>query len=427
MNNRLRKILTCISATAIVFTSVVTNDALFGPHANAARTNGTAPYMNQWAVSGPFTNPVPDQSQQAIIPVIGETFADPNSTETSTWQYFDDRIFNRNYDDYNDLMGYFDVKQGQDTLNKWVMAATYVYSPTAQTVQWQVAGSGVYKLFANDILSGQQTQIPVRLNKTGTRYTVNLKQGWNELFIEIQHKNPNANRNFLGFYARLSDNDGNQISGLTYSVTGPNVTNNQLNIVTQGLAIDKKAFDARNANVPANDYPSNTLPYAYDENPYVWMVGKIDGNLNTSSDAPQASPFAFQAAGGNPGYTWEIADGQLPPGLTLAEGGHIEGMVSDGAHGTSQKDYTFTVKATDAQGSTATKQFTITVKENPVDWFIQGKMAALSHVTCTYPNLYDPNFNYDEWAQTAKEMGMTMLRQSPYKTPFTTGRHPTQT
>ena len=274
--NRLRKILSIVSATAIVFTSIVTNDVLFGPYANAARTNGTAPYINQWAVSGPFTNPVSDQSQQAlgnIVPVIGETFADPNSTETFTWQYFDDRIFNRNYDDYNDLMGYFDVKQRQDTLNKWVVAATYVYSPTVQTVQWQVAGSGVYKLFANDILSGQQAQIPVRLDKTGTRYTVNLKQGWNKLLIEIQHKNPSTSRNFFGFYARLSNKDGNEISGLTYSVTGPNVTKNQLNIVTQGLAIDKKAFDARNANVPANDYPSNTLPYAYDENPYVCMDG----------------------------------------------------------------------------------------------------------------------------------------------------------
>src|SRR4029453_11481211 len=146
----------------------------------------------------------------------------------------------------------------------------------------------------------------------------------NKLFIEIQHKNPGSNKNFLGFYTRLSDNNGNEIPGLTYSVTGQNVTNNQLEIVTQGFAIDKKGFDDRNANVPANDYPSNTLPYGYDENPYVWMVGKIDGNLNTSSIAPQASPFAFQAAGGNPVYTWKIADGQLPPGLTLAEGGQIE-------------------------------------------------------------------------------------------------------
>ncbi|WP_246293904.1 discoidin domain-containing protein [Paenibacillus planticolens] len=372
----------------------------------AAQTNGTAPYMNQWAVSGPFTN---EQSLGNIVPVIGNSFTDPNSTETSTWQYFDDRIFNRNYDDYNDLMGYFDVKQGQNTLNKWVVAGTYVYSPTAQTVQWQVGGSGVYKLFANDILSGQQTQIPDRLNKNGTGYTVNLKQGWNKLLIEIQHQNPGANKNFLGFYTRLCDSKGNAIPGLTYSVWGPNVTNNQLNIVTQGLAIDKQAFDARNANVPANDYPSNTLPYAYDENPYVWMVPKIDNQLNTDSSAAQASPFTFQAAGGDPSYIWEIAAGQLPPGLTLASDGHIDGIVADGAQGTSQKDYAFTVKVTDAQGATATHPYTITVKENPVDWFIEGKMSALSHTTGTYPNLYDPNYNYDAWAQAAKELGMTML------------------
>ncbi|MCJ8014215.1 discoidin domain-containing protein [Paenibacillus sp. KQZ6P-2] len=404
--NRFRKVLSIVTATAIVAANFVASDAYFGPHAYAARTNGTAPYINQWAVSGPFTN---EQPLGNIVPVIGESFADPNSTETSTWQYFDDRIFNRNYDDYNDLMGYFDVKQGQNTTDKWVVAATYVYSPRAQTVQWQVGGSGVYKLFVGDTLSGQQTQVASRVSKSGTKYPITLNQGWNKLLIEIQHKNPSTNKNFLGFYTRLSDNNGNEISGLTYSVTGPNVTNNQLEIVTQGLAIDKDAFDARNANVPANDYPSNTLPYAYDENPYVWMVGKIDGKENTSSNASQASPFTFQAAGGNPGYTWEIVDGALPPGLTLASDGHIEGTVADGAHGRSQKDYTFTVKVTDAQGSTATQQYTITVKENPVDWFILGKMSALSHTTGTMPNLYDPNFNYDVWAQTAKEMGMTML------------------
>ncbi|MFD0616161.1 carbohydrate-binding protein [Paenibacillus sp. GCM10027629] len=402
MRKKIKQVFTFLLVSAIVVPSL----SLHTKTAEAARTNGTAPYINQWSVSGPFTQ---EQPLENVVPVIGESFADPSSSETSTWQYFDDRIFNRNYDDYNDLMGYFDVKQGQDTTDKWVVAATYVYSPKAQTVQWQVGGSGVYKLFTNDTLSGQQTQAASRVSKSGTKYPITLKQGWNKLLIEIQHKNPGTNRNFLGFYTRLSDNNGNEISGLTYSVTGPNVTNNQLKIVTKGLAIDKNAFDARNANVPANDYPSNTLPYAYDENPYVWMDGKIDGKENTSSIAPQASPFTFQAAGGDPGYTWGIVDGALPPGLTLASDGHMEGTVADGAHGTSQKDYTFTVKVTDAQGVTATQPYTITVKQNPVDWFIQGKMSALSHTTGTMPNLYDPNYNYDEWAQTAKEMGMTML------------------
>src|SRR5690349_15251787 len=115
---RLSKALSVVTATAIV----AANFATVGNHADAEQTSGTAPYINQWAVSGPFTNPVVDNNN--VVPVIGQSFADPNSTETSTWKYFDDRIFNSNYDDYNDLMGYFDVKQGENTTNKWVVAST---------------------------------------------------------------------------------------------------------------------------------------------------------------------------------------------------------------------------------------------------------------------------------------------------------------
>lgn len=407
--SRLRKIRSRAVAAAVVLALTAAGSVLDEPRAHAAQTGGTAPYLNQWMVSGPYTDPVVERSPGPVVPTSGASLDDPNSRETSTWQYFDDRVFNRNYDDYNDLMGYFDVKQGRSTTDKWVVAASYVHSPVAQTVQWQVGGSGLYRLFANDAPVGRQDRVVDRVSKAGTRYPIQLKQGWNKLIIEIQHKNPSTRKNFLGFYARICDGAGDTVPGLTYSVTGPNVAGDRLTIATDGLSIDRRAFEARNADVPANDYPSNMLPYAYDENPYVRMVAEIDGKRNTSSIAPQAAPFTFQAAGGSPGYSWTVADGQLPPGLTLAPDGHIDGTVSDGAHGAAQKDYTFTVKATDVEGATATKQFTITVKRNPVDWFIEGKMAALSHTTGTMPNLYDPNFNYDEWAQTAKEMGMTML------------------
>ncbi|MFG1819376.1 discoidin domain-containing protein [Kribbella sp. NPDC049174] len=388
---RFRRIRYGVLATVTALALAAGSSVLAQPQARAAQTSGTAPYLNQWVVSGPFTE------------------AEAIGKETSSWQYFDDRIFNRNYDDYNDLMGYFDVKRGESTVDKWVAAASYVYSPVARSVQWQVGGSGLYRLFANDAEVGRQDRVVGRVSKQGTQYPVQLNQGWNKLLLEIQHKNPGSNKNFLGFYTRISDDVGNTVPGLTYSVTGPNVTGNQLAIVTKGLSVDRSAFEARNADVPANDYPSNVLPYAYDENPYVGMVATIDGNRNTSSIAPQASPFAFQAAGGSPGYSWTVAGGQLPPGLTLASDGHIDGTVAKGANGASQKDYTFTVKVTDANGSTTTKPYTITVKTNPVNWFIDGKMSALSHTTGTMPNLYDPNFNYDDWAQTAKEMGMTML------------------
>ncbi|WP_406386220.1 Ig-like domain-containing protein [Streptomyces sp. NBC_01618] len=375
--------------------------------ARAEQTGGTAPYLNQWLVSGPFTDPVVGDDPSAVTPKPDGAVQAPSGTEKSTWQYFDDRIFNRNYDDYNDLMGYFDVKQGRPTTDKWVLAATYVHSPADRTVQWQVGGSGVYRLFANDASVGSQTSVPGRLSKTGNRYAVSLKAGWNKLIIEIQHKNPSSNKNYLGFYSRLSDTSGNEVPDLTYSVSGG--TDHDLKIVTRGLDIDKKAFETRNANVPANDYPSNALPYAYDENPYVGMVATIDGKRNNSAIAPQASAFTFQASGGAPKYTWRLAEGELPPGLKLTADGRIEGTVADGAHGNRTKDYAFTVEATDADGASATRQYTITVRKNPVDWFIDGKMSALSHTTGTMPNLYDPNYNYDEWARTAKEMGMTTL------------------
>ncbi|MBM7832097.1 hypothetical protein JOE59_002802 [Agromyces cerinus] len=348
-----------------------------------------------------------ESATEPVVPGLGAELDASGGAEESEWQYFDDRIFNRNYDDYNDLMGYFDVKQGQATTNKWVLAATYVHSPTAQRVQWQVGGSGVYRLFANDTSVGAQTSVAGRVSKTGTRYPVDLQAGWNKLIIEIQHKNPGSNKNFLGFYSRISDTSGNEVPKLTYSVAGD--ARDELAIVTSGLDVDQAAFEERNAEVPANEYPGNVLPYAYDENPYVGMVATLDGKQITSSIAPQATSFTFQAAGGAPGYSWKVTDGDLPPGLKLTSDGRIEGTVADGAHEEDGKDYTFTVEATDADGSTATEKYTISVKQNPVDWFIDGKMSALTHTTGTMPNLYDPNYNFDEWAQTAKEMGMTML------------------
>ncbi len=399
-----RRVAVAAAAAAAVVATALVSPAL---PASALQTTGTAPYLNQWLVSGPFTTPVVEGAGSALSPALGGSVSAPGGAESSSWQYFDDRIFNRNYDDYNDLMGYFDVKQGQPTTDKWVLAAGYVYSPTARDVQWQVGGSGVYRAYANDALVGTQASAAGRVSKSGTRYAVALKAGWNKLIIEIQHKNPSANKNFLGFYSRISDAGGNAVPDLTYAASvggGEKPT-----IVTTGLDVDETAFDERNANVPANDYPDNVLPYAYDENPYVAMTATLDGKRNTSGIAPQASPFTFQASGGAPGYSWSVIKGELPPGLKLTASGSIEGTVADGAHGADAKDYAFTVKATDAAGATATKKFTITVKRNPVDWFIDGKMSALSHTTGTMPNLYDPNYNYDEWARTAKEMGMTML------------------
>lgn len=335
-----------------------------------------------------------------ISPVLGEDFGD------TKWQYFDDRIFNRNLDDWQDLYGYFKVKQGLETEGKYVYAHTYVYSETEQEAQLRFVTSGLHKVYLNDVLVDANAVAVESTNKDNYIQNVMLKQGWNKLMLEIQH----TRVSYLGFYARIttpangtgSDSAGDLLEGITCSVTGPHTAENALTVVTQGLDIDKEAFKQRNAEagIESNMYPDNEMPNGYVEYPYVWneAIWRVG-----ESYAAQASKFQFEAAGGTPGYTWAIIDGQLPDGLTMDASGQIDGYC------TTIGEYTFTVQVTDTEGNTASKELTINVKERPSKWFEVGKMSALSHDTGAYTQFFDPNFSFDLWAERAKEAGMTML------------------
>ena len=64
------------------------------------------------------------------------------------------------------------------------------------------------------------------------------------------------------------------------------------------------------------------------------------------------------ASGGTPGYTWSLASGALPTGLTVNAVGTISGTP------TAAGDFTFTIKATDSTAPTAltaTQSFTVTI------------------------------------------------------------------
>ncbi len=367
--------------------------------------NNTAPNhlgfneVEAWGVPGETGSGEPEPLGD-ISPVLGESFGD------SQWQYFDDRIFNRNTDDYQDLYGYFKVKQGQEVEDKYVYAHTYVYSDKEQDAQIRFVTTGLHKLFVNDILIDENTTAVESSNKDQYIRTVSLKQGWNKVLLEIKQDRVM----YLGFYARITttangsgaDTPGDLLEGITCSVTGPHTENNGLTVVTQGLDIDKAAFDKRNeeAGLESNQYPDNEMPNGYVQWPYVWnkAVHKTGANY-----APQASLFQFEAGGGVPGYTWEIVEGKLPDGLTLSEDGKIDGFCEK------KGEYPFTIQVTDAEGNTAQKETKIIVKERPNKWFEEGKMSALSHNTGAYTQYFDPNFSFDLWAERAKEAGMTML------------------
>lgn len=350
-----------------------------------------------------------------ITPALGSSFG-LEEGQTHVWEYFDDRLYNRTYDDYQDLMGYFSVKKGMDTRNKYLYAHTYVYSPVEQQVNFNIGATGSYRVYVNDsCVSGAPTVPEADPQKDMVKLPVTLKEGWNKILIQLYHAftedlngngipaGADAEGAYAGFYGRIADASGNTVEGLEYSVTGQA---QELQIVTQGLS---------SADAPENGLPDNDMPTGYKEWPYVWNKSVQENQYGVASSA-----FRFMAGGGVPGYTWKIVEGSLPEGLELKEDGVIADGLENGRLDLSSAkgiismnceagDYPFTVEVTDKDGNTARKGFTITVKDRPNKWFEDGKVSALTHVTPIYNLLLDPNYDVDGWAQRAKLQGHSMV------------------
>lgn len=358
----------------------------------------------------------PEDPTEEITPVLGKTFG-IEGEETHQWEYFDDRLYNRTYDDYQDLMGYYTVKKGIDTKNKYLYAHSYVYSPVEQEAYFCVGATGSYRMYVNDLcVSGAPTVPDADPQKDDTKVKVTLKAGWNKLLIQLFHSytedvdedgvplGGDASAAYAGFYGRVTDASGNEIENLTYSVTG---ASKNLEIVSQSLSSEEAT---------ENILPENNMPTGYKEWPYVWNKSVSENQYGVS-----ASAFQFMAAGGAPGYTWEIIDGELPMGLELNPDGTIaDGLDENGKSSLDSDkgiisidcepgDYSFTVKVTDAEGNSAEKEFTITVKERPNKWFEEGRVGALTHATCIYNYFVDPNYDVDGWAERAKRQGHSLV------------------
>lgn len=372
-------------------------------------------YKRPWEADGNLPPEEPDPETQ-ITPVQGENLTEENPDQV--WEYFDDRVYNRNYDDYQDLNGYYSMKKGIDTKNKFVYAHTYIYSPKRQKAQIRMGASGSYRVYFNDRLLTNSSE-PAEVQKDMSVLDVVLKEGWNKVLFQIEHTytedvNENGvpvakdqNVSYLGFYGRVTDKNGNELDGVFTSTTGGEAKD--LQIVTQGLS-------SKDTTDEGMGLPENTMPYGYKEWPYVWNKSTTNKKHGVS-----ASAFQFQAAGGEPGYKWEVVEGKLPDNLTLNEDGTIaDGLNEEGMPDLSSDkgiipatckagDYKFTVRVTDKAGKSAEKDFTITVKERPNKWFEEGRVGALSHCIAIPRNFIDPNFSADLWAERAKAQGHSLV------------------
>lgn len=339
-------------------------------------------------------------TEASIIPKLGESMISGGQK----WEYFDDRIWNRTYDDYQDLYGYYGVKKGVDTRNKYVYAHTYVYSESEQEVQFRFGSSGEHRLYVNDTAVTNPSK-PSEVQKDMVIKDIQLKEGWNKILLQIKHtytddKNANgvpiAKDNdvyYLGFYGRITDKEGNEPEGLTCSVTG---TDSDLSITTAGLSADDVVQDEK----AGRGLPQNILPMGYTEWPYVWNKSQY----NQDKFNLEASAFQFMADGGRPGYTWKVTEGALPAGLELKADGTIGGIVE-----ADPGDYSFTVQVTDKEGASARQAYTLQVKERPNKWFEEGRVSALSHCIPVYQYFVDPNFSADQWAERASRQGHSLV------------------
>lgn len=356
---------------------------------------GQSGFINTWLVCGPFDNPA---ALGNTTPKIGTPL------DGRKWEYFDDRLWNRNYDNFQDLSGYYAIKKGIDTRNKYIYACTNVFSPVDQSAMFLFGISGSGRLSVNGT-EAWKSPVPKEVQRDMYRQPVALKRGWNRLLLEIKHDytaDTNANGaeiakdaavSYLGIYGRVTDGAGKTIPGILYSVTGDAPA---LAIDTRPLAADDVQADPA---AKGRGLPANMLPAGYVDWPYVWNQTKY----NLDNRRIWADPYIFQAGGGKPGYRWAITAGALPDGLTLADDGSLGGFCAKPG------EFKFTLQVTDGNNQSARKESTIIVKDRPTRWFEEGRVGALSHCPAVYPFWVDPNFSADLWAERAKRQGHSLV------------------
>ena len=335
------------------------------PAAGTHAGGGDAPFLNAWLLLGPCQG---GENMGLETDFIDEVKAMPRAGLTmagKSWEAWDDRLYCRNYDDYQDLYSYYRIVKKHPVANCAAYAHLYVWSPEPRKAQLRIGANDIFRAYVNGKLVRSSNR-PQYAARDAEILDTELNRGWNRLLLKICNAGPvkreagerdtvkylemlpegQGSELTWGFYARLCDASGQSLSGLVTSLTGPG----------QPLGIDTWA-----------------LPVGYREWPYVWL--RLSGS-NDVNDA-RASRFQFLAEGGEPPYRWSLTKGQLPAGVTLDDDGTLGGICQQ----IGVRD--FTVMVRDAKDAKAEKTLRIEVKERPNRWFEEARFGSLMHGTET--------------------------------------------
>jgi len=351
---------------------------------------GDASFVNTWLTLGTFEN---RQGAGMTSDLIGEATVRPRAGMSGAgkmWRYFDDRVFSRNYDDYQDLFSYFFVKQDEPREGRLAYLHTYVWSAMHQTAELRVGAHQELAVSFNgeQVVSAPPTRPPAgplthRLplipgtelrQKDAIKRKITLRIGWNRLLVKVGNRREGP----LGVYARISDVNGDAIEGLVFSANGPAET---LAVTTPELPTAWRDW-----------------PYVSFQVPGIELLERRVSELARFSYAwPQATEFRLNAEGEHPPFRWSLAQGELPDGLALSADGRITGCVGRFAR---IGEYPLVLRVTDMKGAAAEKELVLTVRENPSHGFEQSRLIALVH----RPERMKPEW-YGELAKLMKRQG----------------------
>ena len=334
-------------------TSLLTLAALSRAATTAPASTQPGPAaLNTWLVLGPFAEQQAIELARDILDQLRPAPVEGQPGGGEAWAYFDDRLFSRNYDDYQDLFSFYRLRRGRSIAGRVVYAHTYLFSPAAREAQLRIGGDIHVRAWLNGKGVADLTAMPRR---DAAALPISLEAGWNRLLVRIA----NQQEGRLGFYARICDASGAALPDVVPSPDGPA---GPLAVATRGMPGEP-----------------NKLPVAWAGWPYVGLdaTGDTDtrfGPLRRPDLTARAAAFQFTARGGQPPYRWEMAEG--PDWLRLTTDGRLIGSVPE-AFAAGQQP--ITVRVTDSADASGLASYAITVRERPNRWFESARLTALIH------------------------------------------------